>query len=86
MPGSPPNSVSEPGTRPPPRTLLSSLSSMLIRGSSDVSIRLMDIGEEELEVRGERLEGREDFLPSFCSTKVFHSPHEGQRPIHLGES
>ena len=39
MPGSPPNSTSDPGTNPPPNTRFSSPSHMSIRGSSSAAIR-----------------------------------------------
>lgn len=87
IPGSPPSSVSEPCTSPPPSTLFSSSSIRSILCSSDETISLRYCGFERM-----------DSIPwaacfatgvSFLTTsseKVFHCPHEGHLPIHFGDS
>lgn len=57
---------------------------MCMRGSSSDSISDSRCGRDLVTVRkGEDLD---DLEATFSSTKVFHSPHVGQRPSHLGDS
>src|SRR5574344_339630 len=93
MPGSPPNSVILPATRPPPNTRLSSPSRMLMRTSSCVSIFDIETGLDLEADKPPPLAHTEEptlspafFLPTLYSEKVFHSPHAGHLPIHLGLS
>ena len=86
MPGSPPKSISAPGTMPPPNT-------------RSISPKVVDIRAiEEISISGKAV-GFVDWFPTpregvrlclvslmISSTNVFHSPHCGQRPIHLEDS
>ena len=84
MPGSPPRRVKEPGTKPPPKTLLNSRSSVFNRISLSLFISFTLSG---LEAFCNLLElVFQDFFSSLCtisSTTVFHSLHEVHCPIHL---
>lgn len=86
MPGSPPMRMMLPGTRPPPRTRLSSEEGILMRGSSSVAISDTGTGADRRE--DECGPGVRDFFSgsTFSSTMVFHSPHAGHRPTHFGDS
>ena len=92
-PGSPPRTVTDPATRPPPRTLSSSpipvgaaaAPSGLIepRGNSATSYP----GSPEKGSPAVRCEGRaEADTGASCSTRVFHSPQAWQRPDQRDES
>ncbi len=86
IPGSPPISTSEPSTRPPPRMRSTSLLFSDMRFSTDELISASGIGlcpEPGTVISAPAL-----FFPvaTVSSTIVFHSPHAGQRPIHLGLS
>ena len=94
IPGSPPIRVIEPGTMPPPSTRLSSLSAVRMRGSSLASTCDRAIGWgllRSIPVRAWR--ARRSVLMALglsgritISFMVFHAPHEGHLPTHLGES
>ena len=93
IPGSPPMSVIEPGTIPPPNTRSSSKSVVLMRGSSSAVTSDSLTGSGAccpMPVRAWRL--RRSLLTLLLSGRmvisfiVFHAPHEGHRPTHLGES
>src|SRR5512141_3464355 len=84
IPGSPPRSVDEAGTTPPPIT----------RSNSAIP---HDVRDEAVSATSVRRTGREtgkSGMPARCrgeeeatasSTSVFHSPHPGHFPTHLGE-
>ncbi len=75
IPGSPPTRVTDPGTRPPPRALSSSL---------------MPVGTAWNDVGGTCVIGTASPLWAVGATitrtslRVFHSPQPGQQPTHLG--
>ena len=83
MPGSPPTSTAEEGTRPPPSTRSSSAMPVTARGGGSV-----------LPARPTKLTGRPvAALPAgpgratgVSSSMVFHSPQVSQRPAHLGNT
>lgn len=85
MPGSPPRSIMDPGTIPPPRIRSTSLfpMSILLSLSTEMSLRGTGL-DSEIPTRAFGLAADEALVlrdkPSFM---VFHSPHAGQRPIHL---
>ena len=89
MPGSPPSSVSDPFTSPPPNTLLSSSSSISIRGSSVLEMSFM-FSAERVWGQTRPFVLNEDSLDGPAATlnslNEFHSPHCGHLPIHLGDS
>src|SRR5665647_3678767 len=83
IPGSPPISMRDPLTMPPPRIRSISPIPVVIRSDSftsmpDSSSGLRRGAEEEIE------EGEERAISS--SRYVFHSLHAGQWPIHFGDS
>ena len=90
MPGSPPTRTREPGTIPPPRSLSTSGRPSERRGSLLRSISLRRMGLRPSEDFADRplepLPPPAGFFSTGASTMVFHSPHAGQRPIHLGLS
>src|SRR4051794_3081986 len=78
-------STSDPGTMPPPRTRLNSSPGTPTRVKFPFCTSVRGVGRLPVapSVRGR------DALPivgvlTTDSTKVFHSPHSGQRPVHLG--
>ena len=73
---------------PPPRSLSTSGRPSISLGSLLRSISLRSTGLRPLEALAARpLEPLfADFFSDGASTMVFHSPHAGQRPIHLGLS
>lgn len=85
MPGSPPISTNEPSTRPPPNIRSTSSLFRDMRFSTDESISDSGIG---LRPAPGTLSAAAGFLPvaTVSSTIVFHSPHAGHLPIHLGLS
>ena len=86
MPGSPPISTSDPCTSPPPSTRFSSASCRSMRGSSAASISSSVTGFAfvgAMPASGRRATGS---LRTISSTKVFHCPHAGHFPCHLGDS
>ena len=79
MPGSPPRRVTEPGTSPPDST----------RSNSSTPVGRATASETSTDDSGTGIDDRsrastaETSGPSWASsTRVFHSPHEGQRPAH----
>src|SRR5659263_387887 len=84
IPGSPPRSVAEAGTTPPPITRSNSAIPHDVRNEavSDTSVRRTgrEAGKSGMPAR---CRGEEEEATS--STRVFHSPHPGHFPIHLGE-
>lgn len=82
MPGSPPSRISEPGTTPPPNTLLSSFDGNGMRCCSVASMSLIFwTWLRPASVGPMFFEG---LAAIFSSTRVFHSPQAGQRPSHRG--
>src|SRR6185312_10533694 len=87
MPGSPPTSVAEPGTNPPPVTRSNSpmpesrrgkfCSVSLLRGTNATRSPLPDF----FDFVSPRLLGGPVCKAS--STRVFQLPHASQRPVHL---
>ena len=81
MPGSPPTSTAEAGTRPPPSTRSSSAMPVAARG-----------GGSALPARPTKRDARPAALcaagpgraATASSTMVFHSPQVSQRPAHFG--
>jgi len=81
MPGEPPSSTSDPGTRPPPRTMSSSPMAVLSRGARSALTSRNGTG------RAAGPEGRAARAPPLgarSSASVFHSPHDGHCPCHFG--
>ena len=85
IPGSPPTSVREPGTMPPPNTLSNSAMCVLIRSSSCMSTAVRLVGKAPSRLRVLWL-APPLFTGAFSSTMVFHSLHPGHCPIHLEDS
>ena len=87
MPGSPPTSVREPCTIPPPRTLSSSPIPVEKRASSPTVTSDSTAGAT-LSLLSETAEARPpaDALLTLSSTNVFHSLQPGHCPIHLEDS
>lgn len=87
MPGSPPTSTIDPGTRPPPSTRFSSSEGICMRGSSVVSIsetfctRLAGVSPRCFSAFTD-----DEVTVTRSSTIVFQAPHDGHRPSHFGES
>ncbi len=86
MPGSPPSRISDPGTSPPPSTRFTSRFPTSMRRTSLLRMSL---------TRSGRVAGRQPAMADATeplsramtsSVKLFHSPHEGQRPSHFGAS
>src|SRR5437868_2652318 len=85
MPGSPPISTPEPGTKPPPATRSSSAMPLSMRGGAALS-----------PLRPTRREARplgrlaplapDSGVGADSSTIVFHSPQLSQRPAHFDET
>ena len=86
MPGSPPRSTSEPFTRPPPSTLLSSPTPVEYLTSSSVSMLERDtIFDDISAVFTDDKVFPADFgaISTTSSSKVFHSPQDGHFPFHF---
>jgi hypothetical protein len=81
MPGSPLTNTGPPGTIPPPSTRLNSSIAIGMRSSPSVFTSLKRTGVARGCPPLERLFWLERC--SITSTKVFHSPQSGQRPIHF---
>ena len=81
MPGSPPTRVTEPGTRPPLSTRSTSREPVE-RGPPLGRRRPRRSARPDRP--SPRAHDRRRRRPSSSSTRVFHSPHDGQRPTHLG--
>jgi hypothetical protein len=82
IPGEPPSSTNEPGTRPPPNTRSNSPIPVRIRCSAGASTSRSGIGLGA-DTEPPRLE-----LPEFfrASTSEFHSPQPGQRPVQVSDT
>src|SRR6266545_1292706 len=82
IPGSPPTSVTDPGTMPPPRTKSNSASPVFQRSM------LSDGTWESWTGLGPGDPFRRSIFPTFrpidSSTKVFHAPHASHLPAHFG--
>jgi hypothetical protein len=91
IPGSPPTSISDPGTNPPPRTLSSSPFCVDLRFPSSFFISCTFTGTPLLFASSPLPHFPAPPLPCFTatcttsSTYVFHSPQAGHLPIHLGD-
>src|SRR5690606_15039751 len=90
MPGSPPKSVNEPGTNPPPSTLFNSLFFVFKRASAWVEISEMRCGfalrfaSTPLSNRAELLfQSLASAFWTISSAMVFHSLQELHWPCHL---
>ena len=79
MPGEPPSSTSEPGTRPPPRTRSSSPIDVLSRGARSARTSRNGTGRGA----GALLRAARP-AETRSSVSVFHSPQDGHCPCHLG--
>ena len=86
MPGSPPSRMSEPGTSPPPSTRFTSLLPRSMRRWSLSRMSRTRCGREAGSPPASAEAGDELSRAMSSSVKVFHSPHEGQRPSHFGAS
>ena len=75
----------EPGTKPPPSTRFNSRIPVSIRSSRRRSSRVMGVAVGWDLRRSIAPPGARTAI-SLSSTIVFHDPHPGQRPIHLGEA
>ena len=88
IPGSPPKSAIEPGTKPPPRTR--STSPMPVgRSARPPRSRRTAIGVNEAIPAIARAADGARAVDRGCatvSTSVFHAPHDGHWPAHLGEA
>ena len=79
MPGSPPSSVTDPGTRPPPSTRSSSPIAVLRGVPASGSMSPISIGVALVGASGTESDGS-----ATSSTRVFHWPHDEHCPAHLG--
>ena len=84
MPGSPPKSVKDPGTNPPPKTLLSSLFFVfnLASDAVEISFILSDL-ETLLEEDSETFQLTFSAFWITSSAMVFHSLQAEHYPCHL---
>src|ERR1700722_4715754 len=84
IPGSPPIRVTDPGTRPPPRTRSSSPEPVLNRGCSRTASAA---SEEELSLRGTLTEVADlrGFKGCNSAKSVFQVPQPAHFPCHFGE-
>ena len=84
MPGEPPSSTSEPGTRPPPRTM----SSSPMRGAQARRALGADLAQGHRPGARAAPPARAPRgaapLGARSSASVFHSPHDGHWPCHFG--
>src|ERR1700686_1775462 len=83
IPGSPPINVTEPGTRPPPKTRSSSAEPVANRGNSAMASAASDDDRSRLLPPVER--GLRELAAKTSATKVFHSPQAAHCPCHFGE-
>src|SRR6266581_6347317 len=83
MPGSPPTSVTEPGTMPPPRTKSNSARPVFQRAMADCLRSVRRIGGWPV---GAPLTAEPLNRPTASSTSEFHAPQLSQRPPHFGWS
>ena len=87
MPGSPPNSAIEPGTKPPPRTRSTSPMPDASRAASALSTTAIGVSDGDPR-HGARRRCRRERRRGLAtvSTSVFHAPHDGHWPAHFGEA
>jgi hypothetical protein len=79
MPGSPPRSTTDPGTRPPPRARLSSARPVSMRGTCSAPT------SASRRTGGAPAAGRPaGAAPGRASSSVFHAPQPGHWPCHFG--
>src|SRR6266566_9069974 len=83
IPGSPPTSVTEPGTIPPPRTKSNSARPVRQRSSGVCLRSVRRIGGWAV---GETLTAEPLNRPTASSMRLFHAPQLSQRPPHFGWS
>src|SRR5437867_5820584 len=83
MPGSPPTSVTEPGTIPPPSTKSNSARPVFQRATASPFRSVRRIGGLAV---GRPLTAEPTFRPTGSSTRLFHAPQLSQRPPHFGWS
>ena len=84
IPGSPPISTSEPGTRPPPKTRSNSAMEVINRSSDSSSIESIATGTAAgTIIRPELLRPRP--AAAISSTMESHLPQSGHLPSHLGD-
>ena len=85
MPGSPPIRIAERFVAPPPKTRSNSVLPVEILSHSIGSTEESGTGVILSDESGILPYGREEApASSVCSSKVFHSPHSGQRPSQRG--
>ncbi len=84
MPGSPPSSATDPRMKPPPSTRSSSAlpDPMRVPELGSIAAR----GSEKLSPPSSRPLRPPGRAPAARSRRVFHWPHSGQRPSHLGSA
>ena len=88
MPGSPPISVTPPGTMPPPSTRSSSsrpvgVRSVSLASMSDSVASSAEPAREANTGAPKRLLAVPGALPAACSTRVFQAPQLGHLPSHF---
>ena len=83
IPGSPPMSIIDPGTIPPPRTLSNSVICVLMRNSLSVGIELRVCISGAVCLIGFNF--FEDEEVTVSSTRESHAPQEEHLPCHLGD-
>ena len=85
IPGSPPIKTTEPGTIPPPKTLFSSLSLVIILAILEEAIFLILIGRSFCKSLSDHKTVSVCLFVLFSSINEFHSLHPGHFPNHLGD-
>src|SRR5574341_2275166 len=83
IPGSPPTSVTDPGTMPPPRTKSNSARPVRQRSLPTVGRLESWTGTAAVSFQPS---SRPTFFPRGSSTSEFHAPQLSQRPPHFGWS
>src|SRR5882672_7825711 len=83
MPGSPPTSVTDPGTMPPPSTKSNSASPVFQRATVAACISESRTGAAPDPAR-DGPSARRPIRPTASSTNVFHAPHASHLPAHFG--
>ncbi len=81
IPGSPPRSTTEPGTRPPPSTRSKPGRPVARRGRCSRPISPIDTACGDAAPGAARTAAART-----SSTNEFHSPQSGQRPSHFGDA
>ena len=80
MPGAPPMTVTDPGTRPPPSTRSTSPTPVVVGERSSV-------GTSPTRRAGSAATGPDrPTARTASSVRVFHSPHVGHCPAHWGDA